>query len=186
MTVLTRIFLEAERRYSHESGVTLRMNENLKLDYEQETKRPFTDNLTGLFNHGFLQMFLDHVVKRARRYAIPFTLGLVDIDSFSLYNHQHTALQGDCMLQNIADIIRTNVRQADLIARYALSIRNDNPIYQSQGSESRESREIEVIPTMVFKFAPLRRSDIAENNGFVALEMATMNPRQTARASSRY
>jgi putative two-component system response regulator len=64
-------------------------------------------------------MFLEHAVKRARRYAIPFTLGFVGIDSFSFYNHRHTALQGDCMLQKIADLIRVNVRQADLIARYA-------------------------------------------------------------------
>ena len=67
----------------------------------------------------------------------------------------------------------------DLIARYAHSVRNDNPIYHSQDSDSSENGEIEAMPTMVFKIAPLRRSDIAENNGFVALEMATKHPRQT-------
>lgn len=98
---------------------TTPMDEELKLYYEKQIKRPFTDNLTGLFNHGFFQIFLDHEIERSKRYAIPFTLGLIDIDSFSFYNTRYGALQGDQVLQEIARIIKANLRQADLAARYA-------------------------------------------------------------------
>jgi hypothetical protein len=35
------------------------------------------------------------------------------------------------------------------------------------------------MPTMITRVAPLRRHDIAAHNGFVALERAAENPRQT-------
>ncbi len=95
------------------------MDEELKLSYKKEIKRPFTDSLTGLFNHGFFQIFLDHEIERARRYSIPFTLGLIDIDSFFFYNNRYGALQGDRVLQKIAELIKANIRQADLAARYS-------------------------------------------------------------------
>jgi hypothetical protein len=62
-------------------GKTTPMDEELKLYYEKQIKRPFTDNLTGLFNHGFFQIFLDHEIERSKRYAIPFTLGSILIRS---------------------------------------------------------------------------------------------------------
>jgi putative two-component system response regulator len=95
------------------------LDEELKLSYEKEIRRPFTDSLTGLFHHGFFQIFLDYEIGRARRYATSFTLGLIDIDSFALYNARYGALQGDRMLQKIAEIISITVRQADLAARYS-------------------------------------------------------------------
>ncbi len=95
------------------------MDNKLKLKYEHEIKRPFTDNLTGLFNHGFFQMLLELEIQRTQRYHIPFTLGLFDIDSFSFYNNRHGALQGDRMLQEIAGIIKANIRQTDIAARYS-------------------------------------------------------------------
>lgn len=98
--------------------VTDLIGESLKL-YEQEIKRPFTDSLTGLFNHGFFLVFLEQEVKRSRRYAVPFTLGLINVDSFAFYNNRYGALQGDRMLQKITEIIRANIRQADLAARYS-------------------------------------------------------------------
>lgn len=94
------------------------IDESLKL-YEKEIKRPFSDSLTGLFNHGFFLVFLEQELKRSRRYAVPFTLGLINVDAFSFYNTRHGALQGDRMLQKISTVIRANVRQADLAARYS-------------------------------------------------------------------
>jgi putative two-component system response regulator len=94
------------------------IDESLKL-YEQEIKRPFTDSLTGLFNHGFFLVFLEQEIKRSKRYADAFTLALINIDSFAFYNTRHGALLGDRMLQKITEIIRRNIRQADLAAKYS-------------------------------------------------------------------
>ena len=88
-------------------------------DYEKETKAPFTDSLTGLFNHGFFQICLDREVNRAQRYGTPFGLALIDIDSYSTFNKKHGPVQGDRVLKEIAEIIKADIRQADLAARYA-------------------------------------------------------------------
>ena len=95
------------------------MDEELLKDYEEETHAPFTDSLTGLFNHGFFQIFLDKEIKKSRRYGESFTLVLIDVDSFSLYNKQYGPAKGDKILREIAKIINKNIRQADMAARYS-------------------------------------------------------------------
>lgn len=67
----------------------------------------------------------------------------------------------------------------ELIAKYATAVRNDNPAYQPLGARETGSRELLAMPTMITRAAPLRRGDIAANNGFVAQERAKENPFQT-------
>ena len=57
------------------------MDSQLKVNYEKETGAPFTDSLTGLFNHGFFQISLNREVKRSERHGPPLALALIDIDS---------------------------------------------------------------------------------------------------------
>ncbi len=95
------------------------MDEELLKDYEEETQALYTDSLTGLFNHGLFQIFLDKEIKKSRRYGESFTLALIDVDSFSLYNKQHGPAKGDKVLKEIAMIINKNIRQSDMAARYS-------------------------------------------------------------------
>jgi putative two-component system response regulator len=95
------------------------MNVNLKTDYENETKAPFTDGLTGLFNHGFFQLALDSEIKRSRRYGKPFTMALIDVDSFATYNRHYGPAKGDRILKEIAGIVQKNIRDVDIAARYS-------------------------------------------------------------------
>jgi len=99
------------------SGQLQKPNKQLATDYEKETNAPFNDSLTGLFNHGFFQISLEREIKRSQRYGTTFTVGLIDIDSFSFYNNLHGALEGDGKLKEIAGVIEANVRQTDLVAR---------------------------------------------------------------------
>ena len=95
------------------------MDKQLALNYEREIDSPFTDSLTGLFNHGFFQISLKREVTRSQRYAVPFSLGLINIDSFSFYNNNHGALKGDRILKTIAGVINANIRESDLPARFS-------------------------------------------------------------------
>ena len=95
------------------------MDCQLITDYKKETHAPFTDSLTGLFNHGFFQISLDREVKRSQRYGADFILGLIDVDSFSNYNKQNGHMQADRILKEIAALIKNNIRQTDLAARYS-------------------------------------------------------------------
>jgi diguanylate cyclase (GGDEF)-like protein len=95
------------------------MDIQLQKDYQKEIHAPFTDSLTGLYTHGFFQVSLDRELKRARRYGLAFTIGLIDIDFFSAYNKRLGHLQGDRMLKDLAGLILQKVRKADLAARYS-------------------------------------------------------------------
>jgi hypothetical protein len=65
-----------------------------------------------------------------------------------------------------------------LVSQYASTVRNDNPAYHAGPEPSGNGGKL-AMPTMLLRVAPLRRHEIAANNGFVALERASENPRQT-------
>lgn len=94
------------------------MTQNIEEQYKKEINAPFEDNLTGLFNFGFFQLSLNREIHRSNRYGKPFTLALIDINNFAEYNRQHGSLKGDLMLKDIGRIIKENIRQTDLAARY--------------------------------------------------------------------
>lgn len=94
------------------------MKPQLKLHYERQTQSPYTDGLTGLYNHGFFQTVLDHEFRRFRRFGVPFTLAMIDLDAFSVYNERHGPVAGDRTLKQIAQAIRQSIREVDLAARY--------------------------------------------------------------------
>ncbi len=94
------------------------MDNNLQIAYENGTGAPFTDSLTGLFNHGFFLITLENEIKRVKRYGTTFTLALIDVDSFARFNKMHGTLKGDRKLKEIAQKIKENIRDVDLAARY--------------------------------------------------------------------
>lgn len=86
---------------------------------EYKPSVPFTDNLTGLYNHSLFQISLDHEVKRFQRYGTPFVLALIDIDWFSHFNEHNNHVHGDLMLREVAKLIAENTRDVDIAARYS-------------------------------------------------------------------
>lgn len=98
------------------------MNERLLNDYEQKTHASFRDSLTGLFNHGIFQTLIEEEIKRSQRYGDPFSLALIDIDSFSVYNKRNSPASGDQALRKVAGIIRDNLRNPDMASRFSEDI----------------------------------------------------------------
>jgi len=87
-------------------------------DYEKQTEASFTDSLTGLYNHGFFDEFLERELKRFLRYGVPFSLALLHIDGLGRYNRRRGSIKGDRALKEVAAIIREGMRESDLAARY--------------------------------------------------------------------
>jgi len=77
-----------------------------------------TDRLTGLFNRRKLDEILDEELIRSRRYAINFSLILIDIDHFKRVNDTYGHGVGDNVLVGMAEIMRECTREADSLARY--------------------------------------------------------------------
>lgn len=76
------------------------------------------DELTGLYNHSYLQ---DRIVKefsRAARYKFPISSIFLDIDHFKMINEKNGYRIGDAVLKESAGMLFDHCRMSDLIARY--------------------------------------------------------------------
>lgn len=78
----------------------------------------YTDDLTGLYNHRYLQIALEQEIRRAERYGLEFTVAFIDLDLFKNINDTHGHLTGSSILREVAKILRHCVRDADLLFRY--------------------------------------------------------------------
>ena len=76
-----------------------------------------TDALTGLPNRRHLGDALDLALAHARRDSSTFALLLLDLDRFKQINDSLGLATGDRVLVEVADRIRTCMRQGDLLAR---------------------------------------------------------------------
>ncbi|MDX2084022.1 MAG: GGDEF domain-containing protein [Candidatus Melainabacteria bacterium] len=77
-----------------------------------------SDELTGLTNRrGFYDRF-ETEVERARRNNSTLCVAMLDVDHFKQLNDRYGHLQGDRVLQALADLLRQNVRRTDVICRF--------------------------------------------------------------------
>jgi diguanylate cyclase (GGDEF)-like protein len=91
----------------------------IELDvFEKTLLSAITDGLTGLYNHRYFQDRLDEESERARRFKIPLSLLMIDIDSFKAYNDGNGHIAGDVLLVDLAKLLRVTVRKVDVVARY--------------------------------------------------------------------
>jgi diguanylate cyclase (GGDEF)-like protein len=74
--------------------------------------------VTALLNRRALVDRLSHEMERARRYATPLALLMVDLDHFKDINDTHGHLVGDEALREVARLLQSAVRNVDIVARY--------------------------------------------------------------------
>jgi len=76
------------------------------------------DVLTGIYNKGKFNNVLDTELKKVRRYKRPMGLILFDIDHFKQINDTFGHQIGDYVLREIANIVKKNIRDTDIFARW--------------------------------------------------------------------
>ncbi len=76
------------------------------------------DELTGLLNKDYFVKRLDEEFERAKRYDIPLSCCIFEIDDFKLINETYGRSFGDQVLKQIAGLIKTVVGHSDIVARY--------------------------------------------------------------------
>ncbi len=77
-----------------------------------------TDPLTALANRRAFNDRLDEEIRRSKRYEHPFTLVMMDINSFKQVNDTFGHPVGDETLQEVAACLMNSARDTDFVARY--------------------------------------------------------------------
>jgi diguanylate cyclase (GGDEF)-like protein/PAS domain S-box-containing protein len=78
-----------------------------------------TDGLTGVANRRFFDDELKKEWQRAKRYSLPISLIMIDIDLFKSFNDFYGHQQGDLCLKIVAGKLQESVRRPrELLARY--------------------------------------------------------------------
>ncbi|WP_413207455.1 diguanylate cyclase [Rhodospirillum sp. A1_3_36] len=90
----------------------------LTLKSRQLERLVVTDQMTGLRNRRFLDQTFRSEVERANRYGTTLTVMIGDVDGFKLINDQHGHPVGDTVLIQMANILRDNIRQMDILGRW--------------------------------------------------------------------
>lgn len=77
-----------------------------------------TDTLTGLYNRLKLDELLRLHVSTAMRHGTPFSVIMLDIDKFKSVNDTYGHQVGDTLLQEIAHVLKINIRLEDALGRW--------------------------------------------------------------------
>ena len=86
--------------------------------HERIAQEALTDPLTGLWNRRHLAETLDREVSRALRFGHEMSLIILDVDDFKRTNDRLGHLQGDLVLETVADLVKDATRDIDVAARY--------------------------------------------------------------------
>lgn len=77
-----------------------------------------TDRLTSLANRRRLEESLHAEVLRCKRYDVPFSVIMIDLDRFKDVNDTFGHQVGDTVLVTVADLLRRNARETDVVGRW--------------------------------------------------------------------
>jgi diguanylate cyclase (GGDEF)-like protein len=87
-------------------------------EIQEITRRATIDPLTGLFNRGYFETLLRHMITETDRFGGTSALIMVDLDHFKKVNDTYGHLAGDAVLKTIAEVLTRRVRAVDSCARY--------------------------------------------------------------------
>jgi len=97
-------------------GTGLDVTERKKLEHELEHQAR-TDFLTGIPNRRHFLNLADLELARARRYARPFSMLMLDLDLFKNINDRYGHLTGDLTLQKVVEVCGQILREVDVVGR---------------------------------------------------------------------
>lgn len=100
-----------------EKAVSAKTDKLQQLNDELQ-KLSMEDHLMKIGNRRSMEVDLGHTHTASIRYGHLYSLLLMDIDFFKLYNDYYGHQAGDEALQSVADILKENIRGSDRLYRY--------------------------------------------------------------------
>lgn len=86
--------------------------------YAEVLQHATLDALTGLNNRRLFESRLKQEVSTAKRQGTPLCAIMIDVDFFKKVNDTYGHVAGDCVLKNIANVIKKGLRENDIASRY--------------------------------------------------------------------
>ena len=90
---------------------------NLRREIQQLQELVAADALTGLYNYRHFKTVLRAEMDRSKRSGVPTTLVMLDVDHFKVVKKNHGHEAGNQVLEQLADILRRELRTTDIVAR---------------------------------------------------------------------
>lgn len=110
-----------------------------------------TDPLIGIYNRRYLDRIIVQEVQRARRYRLPLSFFMLDIDHFKTINDRYGHPVGDQTLISLGQLLSQKVRDTDIIARYGgeeiaiLAVQTPLPNAQNLAERLRQALESSIM-----------------------------------------
>ncbi|HLD22602.1 MAG TPA: diguanylate cyclase, partial [Sulfuricurvum sp.] len=139
----------------------------------QEIERiAMIDKLTGIYNRHKFEEFFVLESERSRRFSLPLSMILIDIDHFKSVNDTYGHDVGDEVLKGLALVVQTNIRKNDIFARWGgeeflvLSPGANEKSIQELAEKLRKSVEAAVFPEVGRITISLGISTFEQDNSF--------------------
>ncbi|MBE6067509.1 MAG: sensor domain-containing diguanylate cyclase [Clostridium lundense] len=106
------------------AGIVFDITEKKEMQLDLEVKNSMltelasTDGLTKVKNHKTLIDHLTLEVNNALKSREPLSIAMFDIDNFKKINDSKGHIYGDTVLIKIAEIMKNNIRDTDIVGRY--------------------------------------------------------------------
>lgn len=104
------------------------------------------DQLTGAYNRRGLAEHFQREISRAERTNSDLSIALIDVDNFKQLNDRYGHLTGDDALKYLVDVIKHNLRPADIVARFGgeefVLLMPDTPVDEAIDTVQRLQREL--------------------------------------------
>ena len=111
LTAICDYFLTIKKSFNYPKVVEFKV-------FEEANHFSKCDSLTGLYNRGYFEDSLSGEISRARRYDTEFSMLFLDLDDFKQVNDTMGHLAGDFVLKKVANLILSEKREEDVVARY--------------------------------------------------------------------
>jgi diguanylate cyclase (GGDEF)-like protein len=93
-------------------------NRELRARTEKMRELAMIDGLTKVFNHRYFEHKLEKEWERFERFQHSLSCVMLDIDNFKSINDTFGHRAGDKVLHGLAELLRENLREIDIISRY--------------------------------------------------------------------
>ena len=111
LQILKNLLLEVTKKYDEFIEA---QEERLKETFEKATK----DGLTGIYNRIYFEDIVNRKILKAKRDKSSFFIVFIDLDNFKYVNDNYGHEVGDKVLKEVVKIIKDNIREYDILARY--------------------------------------------------------------------